>query len=232
MITLVNNEMTKAFLGSTEVKKICLGNEQVWPVESALPYDAEIEYLNCPDETTAGLYRINFGINMTYGRGFGFTFSDLKFGGTQWGAVAGTTWSTKRVQIYRNSADNQINIDWNNSIALQNRSLDQNKHTIDIKPIINGTQTQLIIDDTVIKNINNFELGGTSADSIKWIPPQSTSLITGKLYRFWIYDTDQSLLLDAIPVRIGSVGYMYDKVSGQLFGNAGTGSFTLGPDVI
>ena len=33
-----------------------------------------------------------------------------------------------------------------------------------------------------------------------------------------------------IPVRIGTTGYMYDKVSGQLFGNAGTGAFILGPD--
>ncbi len=76
-------------------------------------YDAEVEYLNCPDETIVGLYRIDFGINMTYGRGFGLTFSDLKFGGTvsnQWGVVAGTRWSTKRVQIYRNPADNLIKI--------------------------------------------------------------------------------------------------------------------------
>ena len=35
---------------------------------------------------------------------------------------------------------------------------------------------------------------------------------------------------DLIPVRVGNVGYMYDKVSKQLFGNAGTGSFILGPD--
>ena len=34
-----------------------------------------------------------------------------------------------------------------------------------------------------------------------------------------------------IPVRVGNVGYMYDKVSGQLFGNSGTGNFILGPDV-
>ena len=35
---------------------------------------------------------------------------------------------------------------------------------------------------------------------------------------------------DFIPVRKGTTGYMYDKVSGQLFGNSGTGSFILGPD--
>lgn len=36
---------------------------------------------------------------------------------------------------------------------------------------------------------------------------------------------------DFIPVRVGAVGYLYDRVSGELFGNAGTGSFTLGADV-
>ena len=34
-----------------------------------------------------------------------------------------------------------------------------------------------------------------------------------------------------IPVRVGQVGYMYDRVSKTLFGNAGTDSFVLGPDV-
>lgn len=38
------------------------------------------------------------------------------------------------------------------------------------------------------------------------------------------------LLRDFIPVRVGTVGYMYDRVSGTLFGNAGGGSFTLGND--
>lgn len=39
------------------------------------------------------------------------------------------------------------------------------------------------------------------------------------------------LLRDFIPVRVGNVGYMYDKVSGQLFGNSGTGDFILGNDI-
>ena len=44
----------------------------------------------------------------------------------------------------------------------------------------------------------------------------------------------RALERDFIPVRVGSganaVGYMYDRVSGQLFGNAGTGAFVIGPD--
>ena len=38
------------------------------------------------------------------------------------------------------------------------------------------------------------------------------------------------LAFDGIAVRKGTTGYLYDKVSKQLFGNAGTGAFVLGPD--
>lgn len=40
-----------------------------------------------------------------------------------------------------------------------------------------------------------------------------------------------TLVRDFIPVRIGQVGYLYDNVSSQLFGNVGTGGFILGNDV-
>ena len=44
--------------------------------------------------------------------------------------------------------------------------------------------------------------------------------------------TDNGVLVrDLVPVRVGSVGYMYDRVSGKLFGNEGTGAFTVGPDI-
>ena len=44
-----------------------------------------------------------------------------------------------------------------------------------------------------------------------------------------VYDNGV-LVRDFTPVRKGSIGYMYDRVSGQLFGNAGTGEFIIGPD--
>jgi len=42
---------------------------------------------------------------------------------------------------------------------------------------------------------------------------------------------DGVLVRDMIPVRKGGVGYMYDRVSKQLFGNQGTDDFVIGPDV-
>ena len=53
-----------------------------------------------------------------------------------------------------------------------------------------------------------------------------------RLRNIKIYDGDSTLVFDGIPVRKKGVGYIYDKVTEQLFGNANsTGDFTLGPDV-
>ena len=50
-----------------------------------------------------------------------------------------------------------------------------------------------------------------------------------KMYAAKIYDNGV-LVRDYIPVRKGTTGYLYDKISGQLFGNAGTDDFILGAD--
>ena len=44
------------------------------------------------------------------------------------------------------------------------------------------------------------------------------------------YGAGETPRLDMIPVRKDGVGYMYDRVSGELFGNDGTGAFIIGPD--
>jgi hypothetical protein len=46
------------------------------------------------------------------------------------------------------------------------------------------------------------------------------------------YISNGTITLDWIPVRKNGVGYMYDKISGELHGNdAGSGAFTYGNDV-
>lgn len=66
--------------------------------------------------------------------------------------------------------------------------------------------------------------------SINFTPPTPGMC---RLYNFSLSSYGQ-VLRDMIPVRVGSgssaVGYMFDRVSGNLFGNAGTGAFTIGPD--
>lgn len=54
--------------------------------------------------------------------------------------------------------------------------------------------------------------------------------IKEKIYDAKIYINNE-LVRHFIPVRDGGTGYMYDTVSGELFGNASIGDFTLGPDI-
>jgi hypothetical protein len=61
--------------------------------------------------------------------------------------------------------------------------------------------------------------------------PSYVRRIKVRIYSCQIYQNG-TLVRDYIPVRKGTVGYLYDRVSGKLFGNAGTGDFVLGPDVV
>ena len=73
--------------------------------------------------------------------------------------------------------------------------------------------------------------GTTNTGKLAIFSPESKGSFTrGKLYYFKVYDNNV-IIMDLIPVRVGTVGYMYDKVSGKLFENEGTGSFILGPDI-
>lgn len=55
---------------------------------------------------------------------------------------------------------------------------------------------------------------------------------TIRLYSFRIFKYDGSeVLRDMIPVRVDQVGCLYDKISGEIFMNQGTGSFIVGPDI-
>ena len=56
-------------------------------------------------------------------------------------------------------------------------------------------------------------------------------LSKSRFYSFSATDVNSDeLVVDLIPVRKGTVGYIYDRVSGQLFHNQGTGAFIIGPD--
>lgn len=52
----------------------------------------------------------------------------------------------------------------------------------------------------------------------------------GKIYSCTIAN-GTTLVRDYIPVRVGTVGCLYDKVSGALFYSSGSSDFTAGPDV-
>lgn len=86
-----------------------------------------------------------------------------------------------------------------------------------------GSLTFTVTASTFTSDYNFYLFAENRAD----VP--TTSLGT-RIYDFKIY-SGSALVRDFVPVRIGTTGYMYDKVSRQLFANAGTGQFVLGNDV-
>jgi len=68
--------------------------------------------------------------------------------------------------------------------------------------------------------------------SLKIFGRDSTYKFVGRIYSLSVRNENGDAIIDFIPVRVGQVGYMYDRVSGKLFGNnAGTGEFIIGQDV-
>lgn len=54
--------------------------------------------------------------------------------------------------------------------------------------------------------------------------------MAARLHGFrWLEDGEP--VLDLMPVRFGALGVLLDKLTGTLYGNAGTGSFAIGPDL-
>lgn len=87
--------------------------------------------------------------------------------------------------------------------------------------LINGKEYALMTD------LANYE---NNKASIKLLNRYSLDRgVYAKLYSFKIVKADE-LIIDLIPVRKGNEGFMYDRVSGKLYGNSGSGRFIIGPD--
>jgi hypothetical protein len=92
-----------------------------------------------------------------------------------------------------------------------------------------GSNLSIIVDGKQVKTIPLLTF--TSTETTILFTDRANLGFGGAIYYFKIWDESGKLVFDAIPVRVGDVGYMYDKVSGQLFGNAGKGAFVLGSDI-
>ena len=91
--------------------------------------------------------------------------------------------------------------------------------------------TQIIIDGITVCTLDAGSGNMTTPLFYLFAKNENGTTVYGKMriYSFKIYDGDL-IYADLIPVRIGQVGYMFDKVSGRLLGNSGTGDFILGND--
>ena len=64
---------------------------------------------------------------------------------------------------------------------------------------------------------------------IRLFPKEQKNLARTRIMKFEVVRNGEKVA-DIIAVRKDGVGYLYDRVSGELFGNQGTGAFIIGPE--
>lgn len=190
-----------------------------------LPYDAEVEYL----ESTRTQW-IDLGVIVPPDADFKFTGSIVSYitNGCIFGETYDYGWSANNPGYslvtaskgsvylrYGNSTGTTIGL---TSIGLGNT----------FTASLSGTSFQVNGQSVAtVARISSFAKTVSSMGVFK----RNTAINTAITYSaVRINNLKFGNLFDLIPVRKGTVGYLYDRVSGRFFGNVGTGDFVLGPD--
>ena len=193
-----------------------------------LPYDAEVEYLSSngyqyidtnivPNASTGIKVKINPNVYNNVNE------NDVYFVGLR-DNTSNTRWclgksGTDRFSVYYGYGSYayigiQTNYGYTVNISL---NFLNDKHAT-----IENTSVNLpTLSFTPTNVIRIFGSSGVNANYSKF---------SGKIYSVQI-SQGNNIIMDLIPVRKNGVGYMYDKISGNLYGNNGTGTFGYGADV-
>lgn len=229
MIKLGTTGMSKAFVGSTEVSKMYLGSELVYTKE-VLPYDAEIKYLKSTGEqwiNTLYAFTDNFSFEIDFqGMGLGKSIFGARKNSARTAVLFCGISNTNKLYLNMGShtAANTpfaVNVDLNA------------RHKV--KVVVSNQKATIYVDG--VQKYNQISFSGTYISGVEeaifctnYGSGQVNELATGKVFSLKMWQGN-TLVRDFIPVRLAQVGYMYDKMTGELYGNSGTGNFTLGSDV-
>lgn len=195
------------------------------------PYDAEIEFL----ESTGGGTRlkttyIDTGIHLTGGSSV-----EIRYRTTNTTLYYSGIFSSRKFPIDHATSYTLLGydrFDYGGTGSTASWAQDTNVHTLLIEPI--DSKLSIVLDGKQLKKVGLRTF--TSAETTILFADRANVGFGGAIYYFKIWDESGKLIFDGIPVRFTNEngeteGAMYDKVSGKLFGNAGTGAFVLGSDI-
>lgn len=188
-------------------------------------YDAEVEYLESTGTQwidTGVVYQNNYNIDCNFACSVTGTASRFIFGvygsgfNRQVAASTYSNWSTASagLYLYKGSLHTGVANNAVNNVRLRGMQWNYNGTDYDSPWTFNATE-----------GLTMYLFAGNYVGTASYF-------FTGRIYSFKIWDANGVLVRDYIPVRVGTVGYLYDRVSGQLYGNAGTGAFIVGPDIV
>ena len=205
----VGNKRYSLYIGNTRMK-----------LAKELPYDAEIEYL----ESTGTQY-INTGFVPNDSSGLYVRAYCKTSGGNHIVVGARQSSGDTRWQINFSSG---LEISWNTWIGY---SMSYTNVWVEVEN--NFLNSRLGKIDGVTKRTSYPTLASITYPAYIFtanLYGNTSNYYIGRISNVKISQGDK-IVMDLIPVRKDEVGYMYDKISGELFGNSGTGNFILGNDI-
>jgi hypothetical protein len=223
VILMGSNDVTSTVYDSnTGVINIAsvTGNVIITAITQALPYDAEVEYLESSGTQyidTAYYPNTNTIIDAKYMTEAGMSPFSARWTGSKtydtFGVVSGSDGSTSILfGRYSNSKYKKVNVSLSSpttlNIGISQIEINETTYSIS-RATFNSSYPMWLF---AMNNMGSIYVAGTS-----------------RIYYIRIVDGNATVH-DFIPVRKNGVGYLYDKVSGELFGNDGTGIFGIGPD--
>ena len=142
-----------------------------------------------------------------------------------WGCRSSGTYSSSNSQCYLNSNTTNSSASYKRIRLYSTNTSSSSNWDSGIIPTVNTMYTLTGI--TVVSTMNTMTYPITlfAFNNIGTLTMSSC-----RIGGFTAYESGTKKM-ELIPVRNNGVGYMYDKVSGEFFGNDGSGDFTYGNDV-
>ena len=186
------------------------------------PYDAEVEYLE-----SSGTQYIDTSIIPTNTYTFDTKIATIRssYNCVFWGVRSSGTYSSTGQQCYMNH-NATASTSAGKKVHLYSTATSSSKNWVGDNMVVNQMYDYrgIYCADEMTQMTYSIVLFG-------WCNLGTKTSSYCRIGGFTAYNNGAKVM-DLIPVRKDGVGYMYDKVSGQLFGNAsGSGAFTYGNDI-
>lgn len=218
MINIQDN-IAEISVGNISIGSAYVGSQLVWEKSSpALPYDSVISYIE-----SSGTQYIDPDVLSGNATDITMRMHILAAGASK--RLVGS--SNTHFEYYL-SSNSRLSVRSNNTAKNSSRTPGTaGPHRYRIS---NATNTAYYDDSSIVTFTHNGASYQGASLYLLMRPSDTSTGLKARIYSCTVKEGD-TLLRNFIPVRKDGVGYLYDKVSGELFGNAGTGSFALGSDV-
>ena len=189
-----------------------------------LPYDAEVEYLESSGTQWIDTGKVLSSTGFAYDADVMFqaTYNCIVFGGR---TIANCEAADSLSLFIVGGMWRFDNFGSSRPGPAVNKGIRYSVSLVDSKTTVNGVETTTYFPTGHSSGATVYIFAGHRPQGSGDVEFQSSI----RLYSLKFYQ-DGVLAADYRPVRVSSVGYLYDRVSGQLFGNQGTGDFIIGPD--